>query len=151
MSLNATSLIDIDVRNNSAWNQRFFVVQNLKQKDDKLIQKEIKYTTEQILKAVSNESPWSYLRGLWDMEGKLGEQTEFLERCKQLIQSECPSVPLHVFVLEVYEDRLEKGDQNEEMLQHGKMICDLLAEKLDTIRKGYWTVRKKVFEANGAA
>lgn len=58
-------LIEEDVRNNSAWNQRYYIVKsnpNCKITPE-VIKEEIEYTWSQIIRAPSNESPWNYLRG----------------------------------------------------------------------------------------
>jgi len=55
-------LIDEDVRNNSAWSHRYFVISS-QPITKEVIDSEIKYTWSMISKAYSNESPWSYLRG----------------------------------------------------------------------------------------
>ena len=58
-------LLDSDLRNNSAWNERFFVIsRNGKQKLTKeVIEKEVKFALEYIKKAPNNQSPWAYLKG----------------------------------------------------------------------------------------
>lgn len=53
-----------DVRNNSAWNQRFFIVKQNGFTDFKMIQKEFLFTLEFIKLVLDNESSWNYLRGL---------------------------------------------------------------------------------------
>ena len=59
-------LLEEDIRNNSAWNQRFFVVSHTSpnrriQGED--MQRELAYAMEKINKVPNNESPWNYLRG----------------------------------------------------------------------------------------
>ena len=59
-------LLEEDIRNNSAWNQRFFVVsQEAKngQISGDLLQRELNYAFEAIRKVAKNESAWNYLRG----------------------------------------------------------------------------------------
>ncbi len=59
-------LLDVDLCNNSAWNQRFFVVSrsapNGKIGGEKLA-KEFDYVKTAISKMTANESSWNYLRG----------------------------------------------------------------------------------------
>lgn len=56
------TLISQDMRNNSAWNQRYFVISNLDYNSD-IIEKELKYTMDKIISLIKNESAWNYLRG----------------------------------------------------------------------------------------
>lgn len=56
------TLISQDMRNNSAWNQRFFVVNNSDPNPD-IINKELEYTFDKIQILSKNESAWNYLRG----------------------------------------------------------------------------------------
>lgn len=63
-------LIDIDVRNNSAWNQRFFILSHelastssSAAKAD-ILSREIDYTLGKIALCLDNESSWNYLRAL---------------------------------------------------------------------------------------
>ena len=57
-------LLEEDIRNNSAWNQRFFVNQNLHQKiEGDLLNKELEFTMNAIEKVPGNESAWNYLNG----------------------------------------------------------------------------------------
>ena len=57
-------LLEEDIRNNSAWNQRFFVNQNIHKKiDGDLLNKELEFTMKAIEKVPGNESAWNYLNG----------------------------------------------------------------------------------------
>lgn len=55
-------LISQDMRNNSAWNQRYFVVNN-SDPNPSMIDKELQYTFDKIKILSKNESAWNYLRG----------------------------------------------------------------------------------------
>lgn len=55
-------LIAEDVRNNSAWNQRYFCLKNMLQKVQG--ESELQYIFENIKLAPLNESPWNYLQGV---------------------------------------------------------------------------------------
>lgn len=58
------TLIKSDVRNNSAWNHRFFVFKCAPDGPNKPdVRTEVLYTLDKILLAPSNESPWQYLKG----------------------------------------------------------------------------------------
>lgn len=56
------NLISQDLRNNSAWNQRYFVINN-SNPNASTINKELKYTFDKIKILSKNESAWNYLRG----------------------------------------------------------------------------------------
>lgn len=57
------SLLQADVRNNSAWNQRYFVINNLTGFTEIVLSREYDYVCEKIMLAKENESAWNYLRG----------------------------------------------------------------------------------------
>lgn len=56
-------LIGADLRNNSAWNQRYFVLDHTGFTAD-VIQYELTYVMNRIRLVKNNESTWNYLRGL---------------------------------------------------------------------------------------
>lgn len=56
-------LLENDVRNNSAWNERYFVINNTTGFIDGVLEREIRYTLDKIKNAKENESAWNYLRG----------------------------------------------------------------------------------------
>lgn len=56
-------LLDNDVRNNSAWNQRYFVISNTTKFERAVINNEVDFALEKIELVIGNESAWNYLRG----------------------------------------------------------------------------------------
>lgn len=56
-------LIAADVRNNSAWNQRYFVLSHTGFTAD-VLQRETNYVMNRIRIVKNNESTWNFLRGL---------------------------------------------------------------------------------------
>lgn len=58
-----SQLIEEDIRNNSAWNQRYFVIKHATNFHPDVITTEIEYTINKIKIVPKNESPWNYLRG----------------------------------------------------------------------------------------
>lgn len=56
-------LLDEDIRNNSAWNQRYFVLNNTTGFTEDTVAKEVQYTINKIKIVTDNESAWNYLRG----------------------------------------------------------------------------------------
>ena len=55
-------LLEEDIRNNSAWNQRFFVMSQTGGWPAERVATEVQYAMEKIEKAKRNESVWNYLR-----------------------------------------------------------------------------------------
>jgi protein farnesyltransferase/geranylgeranyltransferase type-1 subunit alpha len=60
-----------DIRNNSAWNQRWFALhhgakpsQSQTQLSQEIIERELSFVFTSLDKASKNESAWNYLRGL---------------------------------------------------------------------------------------
>lgn len=69
-------LIAADVRNNSAWNQRYFVL-NHTGFSPEAIQCELAYVMNRIRLVKNNESTWNFLRGLLQHgTGKLNQYPE---------------------------------------------------------------------------
>lgn len=150
------ALIDEDVRNNSAWSHRFFLVfsdpavatpgSHSTERDPKIpesvIDREIAYATDKIRLAPQNQSPWNYLRGVLAKGGR------GFSAVKQLAESfvsglgggdEAEQV-LSSHALEfLAEAAAEAGDKDAAAL-----ALDRLAERWDRIRAGYWRWRKKV-------
>jgi len=56
-------LLDDDIRNNSAWNQRYFVINNTTGFTPDVIERELAFTLVKIKTVTNNESAWSYIRG----------------------------------------------------------------------------------------
>ncbi|XP_068596601.1 protein farnesyltransferase/geranylgeranyltransferase type-1 subunit alpha [Brachionichthys hirsutus] len=138
-------LLEEDVRNNSAWNQRHFVISHTTGfSDPAVLEREIQYCLTQIRKAPHNESVWNYLKGMLQDRG-LSSQPGLLEKVLEMKDTHCSSYLL-AFLFDCYEDKLENGDQKEnveaeeqkETLRKALEICRLLALEKDTIRKEYW-------------
>lgn len=70
-------LIGADLRNNSAWNQRYFVLNHTDGFTPEVIQYELTYVMNRIRLVKNNESTWNYLRGLLQHgTGKLDQYQE---------------------------------------------------------------------------
>jgi protein farnesyltransferase/geranylgeranyltransferase type-1 subunit alpha len=63
------SLLRADVRNNSAWNHRFFLVFGHQDEDPsfipapEIVDREIEYAKTAVFEAPQNSCPWVYMRG----------------------------------------------------------------------------------------
>lgn len=150
LELRATeALIDEDVRNNSAWSHRFFIVfsdpanatpGSLSTEHDPkvpadIIDREVKYAEEKILLAPQNQSPWNYLRGVLVKGGrKVGTARELAERFVSDLGVEASEKVTSSHALEFLADiYAEKGESDK-----ADLCLRRLGEKWDRIRLGYW-------------
>lgn len=176
------TLIDDDVRNNSAWNQRWYVVSHTSTTDNEeensetinkqsefispqsvvlspdVKLREIEYTLRQIEKAVNNESPYAYLRGIvlahnGENYGKYSEFPIILETLHRLrfsksaedvnqnvTETETESfdsntlkdscAPLLALLVDIYIQ-----EKNKLQIQE---ICKILGNDVDKMRAKYW-------------
>ncbi|XVF38987.1 hypothetical protein REPUB_Repub20aG0150100 [Reevesia pubescens] len=150
-------LLEEDIFNNSAWNQRYFVVTRspflggLKA----MRESEVRYTVEAILAKPDNESPWRYLRGLYkdNIEVWVNDPQVSLV-CLKVINSKSN----YVFALSMLLDLLCHGFQPSQEFRDAvdalwtsdthpldsdlpKAICCIL-EHVDSLRASYWMWRK---------
>ena len=82
----------------------------------------IYFLSVNFLFVTANFNQTIFFPSLLIIQGKLGEQTPFLDRCIQLTKADCTSVPLHVFVLDAYEDKIDSSVATEEILKHGQEV-----------------------------
>lgn len=143
-----TELLEEDLRNNSAWNQRWFVIQHTKLVGNEdnpkavhdVIEEEIKYAQSYIDRAPNNESPFNYISGL--LRGRkfadypiVKEHAEKLYE-KQLAEPDAKPAPcLLGLLVDVYA-------QDEALKGKAVALCDDLAKRYDLIRQKYWNYRK---------
>ncbi|KAL3465562.1 hypothetical protein BJX64DRAFT_285493 [Aspergillus heterothallicus] len=157
------SLLNSDVRNNSAWNHRYMLrfgprsdqpdaglvnpngppseKGRLAVVDEDLVDEELQYAQVKIATAPENRSPWSYARGVLRAAGRpLSEWTEFARK----------------FVIDNRDDEGKlinvevKSSHAVEWLadvyaqsgpEEAVRMLNLLKEKYDPIRKNYWAYR----------
>jgi len=153
------TLLKKDVRNNSAWSHRFFVV--FSNSDyctpgskataydpkipDGIIEREIEFSKAAIFEAPQNPSPWNYLRGVLKKSGRklsslecfAGEFVKIPEEGEEEIMS---SHALD-FLADAWSEqgKIEKADK----------ALGLLGEKYDRIRKNYWEWRRSLLKDSG--
>ncbi|KAK1368948.1 Protein farnesyltransferase/geranylgeranyltransferase type-1 subunit alpha [Heracleum sosnowskyi] len=154
-------LLEEDVFNNSAWNQRYFVVTKspLLGGLESMRESEVSYTVEAIIANPENESPWRYLRGLYKGSTQsLVNDPQVSSVCLKVLtaNSYC------VFALSMLLDLLSHGYEPSQELRHAidaltsesnppdpnvsKTICSVL-EKVDFMRVNYWKWRKSSLPA----
>ncbi|KAF9028033.1 protein prenylyltransferase [Hymenopellis radicata] len=121
-------LISDDVRNNSAWHHRFFLVFS-RPAPSRPLRRELLYTKHQISLAPNNASAWNYLRGVLKHEEQpLSSVREFVELYAQERDAE-----KDIALADICE---AEGGQ-----ERAKELWRLLADKYDTVRKRYWEWR----------
>ena len=116
------SFILEDIRNNSAWNQRFFVnkykmiKQGLTELDQVDVDREITYSLFKISLAPRNESVWNYIRGIIKLSGKCINDFEAVRSVcldyfsKGIILTHCFSFLLDVFEADINESKNHNED-----------------------------------------
>lgn len=158
--------IRLDVRNNSAWNHRWFLVFGREapmakdggklspqtegwRASEKVWQREVDYAKEAIRLAPQNESPWSFLKALLRRNGVTmawlaGFAREFaaVEEGSAARAKETESMPKvrSTFALDVL---AEAYAEDATMRQEAAYALQLLAERYDTIRKNFWEYKRK--------
>lgn len=150
------ALLKADVRNNSAWNHRYMlrfgprldspdsgmVHAGSEEKsasdkgvldvvDEDLVDAELKYAQEAILRAPENRSPWWYARGVLRAAGRGLAEWEGFAGCF-VSGGEVRSSHAVEWLADVYAEG--RAREAAEMLT-------LLKEKYDPIRKNYWDYR----------
>lgn len=148
-------LLDDDVRNNSAWNQRWLVSHRGSKSASFSLRKaeiEIDYAIEKARLDVYNESPWKYfvaivkeqckfnhkedsdLRLFLDAEKKIEETKTLFEETSKKDSMEC--IHLHAAYIDILEI---KGDK--ESCEKALDFVNALETRYDPIRKKYWRIR----------
>lgn len=140
-----------DVRNNSAWSHRFFVVfsdpkictmgskptEHDSEIPDSIIEREIEFCKAAAFEAPQSQSSWNYLRGVLRKGGrKLGSVECFVSEFVKLgEEEEVRSSHALDFMADIW---VEQGK-----LDEAEKALKLLGDKYDRIRKGYWDWRIK--------
>ena len=150
-----------DLRNNSAWNQRYFVISQTTDFTEEVLQREIIYTLSKIELDIYNESPWNYLRGITqNLPNISGYQLldphncDILTFVRNMLRVRPPKSPLSpylcLFMMDCYEEQL--ADENQSLETRKVLFNDELLpmlERLETaddlVRKNYWRFLKLKF------
>jgi hypothetical protein len=141
-------------RNNSAWNYRYFIVENLSGtfKDKEIVSREIEFAKQAIKKLSCNESSWCYLNGsvtfillnvnsvpfrLLVNDG-IAAHPEILEFCQSLHKGqETRSTHLRCLLFDYYNELVEKSIETKANSESAFKLLDEL-EDVDPIRKSYY-------------
>jgi protein farnesyltransferase/geranylgeranyltransferase type-1 subunit alpha len=147
-------LLRKDIRNNSAWSHRFFVVfsdprhstpgSRATEYDplipDSILDREIEFAKAATFEAPQNQSPWNYLRGVLKKgDRRLASLEWFALEFVKLGQEEGEGEDVRSshaldFLADIYveQGRTEDADK----------MLKLLGDKYDRIRKNYWDWRR---------
>ncbi|KAI0631274.1 protein prenylyltransferase [Trametes polyzona] len=155
----AEALLEADVRNNSAWHHRFFVVfaSGIRLGDEdreQVRRRELSFTKEKIALAPNNPSAWNYLRGVLEFtntpfeelvafvepyavseQPASGEDIVDLDNPLPSAEAELPCVAALEFLADAYEKR------GGESIAKAVEIWKTLANERDVMRKKYWEYR----------
>ncbi|KAI5413592.1 hypothetical protein KIW84_057962 [Lathyrus oleraceus] len=152
-----SELLAEDIFNNSAWNQRYFVITRspvlggLKA----MRESEVLFTVEAIISYPENESSWRYLRGLFKDESTLYvNDAQVSSLCLKILKTKSNylfalSTLLDLICLgyqpnEDFRDAIEAlrtSDFDKQDSDIAITICSIL-EQVDPIRVNYWVWRK---------
>lgn len=146
-------MIEDDVRNNSAWNHRWFLCfgqyaeeeqkeHGIKVVDEDVIDREMMFAMKKVELAPNNESPWNYLRGVMERgERRKGEVKEYIEgftaQAGDGKEEGIRSLQAVEWLVDCEQEALE--------IEKARQLLKLL-EKLDPIRKGYWAYRGRLLD-----
>jgi protein farnesyltransferase/geranylgeranyltransferase type-1 subunit alpha len=135
-------LLQEDVRNNSAWNQRYFVLKATADlTSPTLLAAEVDFVEEHIERAPTNPSPWNYLRGLLEPVG-YDAVPRVRAMCEEraVAGGEQPGYDGgRIMATGMLVDVLQASGDSEE-LEAARSLCRALGE-MDPIRAAYWTWR----------
>ncbi|CAM0952397.1 unnamed protein product [Alopecurus aequalis] len=149
-----SQLLEEDIFNNSAWNQRYLVVTRspilggLAAMRDS----EVDYTVEAIMVNPQNESPWRYLRGLYKGENNLLVADDRIsDVCLKVLNNDWTCVFALGLLLELLRMGLQPSDKlngtieaiNNSGPETGHVdlataVCSIL-QKCDPLRINYWS------------
>ncbi|XP_020089436.1 protein farnesyltransferase/geranylgeranyltransferase type-1 subunit alpha [Ananas comosus] len=150
-------LLEDDIFNNSAWNQRYFVITKspLLGGLQAMRDSEVDYTIEAILANPQNESPWRYLRGLYKGETNLLlNDNRLTDLCLKVLKTDCSRVLALSLLLDLLCNGLQPSEELKEVVEsmrHDRsepsnanlaaVICSIL-EAMDPMRLNYWAWRR---------
>lgn len=147
-------LLSVDVRNNSAWNQRFFVLKHLGLTRE-TVQREIHYAMNRIRLIKNNESSWNFLKGLLEYgDFSICQFPDVETFAEDLYNSGNRSPYLLAFLVDLYIEKTlliyeaNSYDDPEVYARKVLELCDMLANHYDTIRYKYWKYVNQKFTSD---
>ena len=138
-------LIQDDIKNNSAWNQRYFVIAHTTGFIDDIVERELDYVEKRIRSNPDNESAWNYLRGIARFRLTNANDQRVWKFCQNLYETCFEKDDLnkqqwrfllgYMTELLIVDDREDKQEENKKTINK---LCEILALQVDPIRKKYW-------------
>ncbi|QPG75169.1 hypothetical protein FOA43_002517 [Brettanomyces nanus] len=117
-----------DVRNNSAWNHRFFVLFGGKGEEFEAdFDTELGFVKRQVCRSPTNPSSWNYLRGICAKKGFV-QLKEFVTQFTEQKETD-PVIPALEILAEIYKEEKQQDKWREVYEQ---------LKKVDPIRQNYW-------------
>lgn len=147
-------LLSMDVRNNSAWNQRFFVLKHLGLTRE-TVQREIHYAMNRIRLIKNNESSWNFLQGLLEYgDFNITQFPDVESFTEDLYNTGNRSPYLLAFLVDLYIEKTlqiyESNSYDDPEVYARKVceLCEMLANHYDTIRYKYWKYVNQKFTSD---
>ncbi|KAL6709676.1 CAAX geranylgeranyltransferase alpha subunit [Coniothyrium glycines] len=142
------SMIAADVRNNSAWNHRYYLVVGGPggKPSQEIAKREIEYTEAAIRKAPQNQSPWNYLLGI--VRAAELPKSSLKSFALEFADVDKPDDIYSSHALDLLADIYAEEENNRD---NAEKALDLLATRYDPIRANYWNFRKGLLEQPEAA
>jgi protein farnesyltransferase/geranylgeranyltransferase type-1 subunit alpha len=143
------NMLDVDVRNNSAWNHRWYLAfgrpDGERLKDKAVVDREAEYAIEKIRLAPQNESPWNLLRALYEKASGPAalSWSKFAEFAKEFTGTDGEDVK-STHALDALAWALAEQQGHEE---EACTALEQLATKWDPIRANYWRWRKSLINS----
>ncbi|EFX85035.1 hypothetical protein DAPPUDRAFT_209281 [Daphnia pulex] len=133
-------LLEDDIRNNSAWNQRYFVVKQTTGFTEDIINRELTFTVTSIKIICNNESAWNYLRGILSHCPTGLNGHPIVEELCQFLDDNKSEAPFYfAFLVDRMEEMMQSDPSKREiLLPKADEVLQLLATKMDPIRREYW-------------
>ncbi|KAI9729051.1 MAG: CAAX geranylgeranyltransferase alpha subunit [Chrysothrix sp. TS-e1954] len=147
----AEAFLARDIRNNSAWNFRWFLAFGREEQTDWKVpgdawDRELAFTKQKIEMLPQNESPWSYMRGLLEKHKKpLSGEAEFASRFANV---ERPDEVRSSYALDFLADAYA---EDEKRFGDARRALELLETRYDPIRANYWNYRKTLLGQSAVA
>lgn len=151
------ALLKSDVRNNSAWSHRFFVVfsdaenstpgSKATEYDPKIpsevVDRELAFAQAATYEAPQNQSPWNYIRGVLRKGGRaLSTLEEFALDFVKMPGTDSEEDVKSSHALDFLADVWTEGGKEEK--EKADLALRLLGNKYDRVRKNYWEWRRSV-------
>jgi protein farnesyltransferase/geranylgeranyltransferase type-1 subunit alpha len=133
-------MLDLDIRNNSAWNHRWFIITNTETGtttssggvSTEIRVREILFALSLAKKAVNNSSSWSYIRGFLEGQTIDSNYDEVTKQCQDLLETN-PSAGCAATLMKI---NLLINTEATRLI--AMELCSRLASELDPTRSNYW-------------